>query len=70
MRDADADPRSTSRPLELVGTLESINRAERLIKDVIAEAGFCSASILFHFHNLLCSCSSALRSDLKLIVCC
>lgn len=42
MRDADADPRAASRPLELVGTLESINRAERLIKDVIAEVGFCS----------------------------
>ncbi|KAG6388914.1 hypothetical protein SASPL_150350 [Salvia splendens] len=38
VRDADADPRAVSRPLELVGTLESINRAERLIKDVIAEA--------------------------------
>ncbi|KAH6795346.1 hypothetical protein C2S51_036332 [Perilla frutescens var. frutescens] len=38
VRDADADPRSTARPLELVGTLESINRAEKLIKDVIAEA--------------------------------
>ncbi|KAK6116732.1 hypothetical protein DH2020_049552 [Rehmannia glutinosa] len=38
MRDADADPRSTTRPLELVGTLEDINKAERLIKDVIAEA--------------------------------
>ena len=41
VRDADADPRAVSRPLELVGTLESINRAERLIKDVIAEVGFC-----------------------------
>ncbi|XP_051139337.1 uncharacterized protein LOC127257086 isoform X2 [Andrographis paniculata] len=38
MRDADADPRSATRPLELVGTLESINKAEKLIKDVIAEA--------------------------------
>ncbi|KAL1542763.1 hypothetical protein AAHA92_19809 [Salvia divinorum] len=38
VRDADADPRAVSRPLELVGTLESINRAERLIKGVIAEA--------------------------------
>ncbi|GAB2225376.1 hypothetical protein Droror1_Dr00006168 [Drosera rotundifolia] len=37
-KDADADPRSTSRPVELVGTLESINKAEKLIKDVIAEA--------------------------------
>ncbi|KAL8485790.1 hypothetical protein ACS0TY_027900 [Phlomoides rotata] len=38
MRDADADPRSSSRPVELVGTLESINKAEKLIKNVIAEA--------------------------------
>ncbi|CAA0837684.1 KH domain-containing protein [Striga hermonthica] len=38
MRDADADPRSTSRPVELVGTLEDINKAEKLIKGVIAEA--------------------------------
>ncbi|KAI3464275.1 hypothetical protein Pfo_020938 [Paulownia fortunei] len=38
MRDADADPQSASRPLELVGTLENINKAEKLIKDVIAEA--------------------------------
>ncbi|PIN22352.1 K-homology type RNA binding protein [Handroanthus impetiginosus] len=38
LRDADADPRAASRPLELVGTLASINKAEKLIKDVIAEA--------------------------------
>lgn len=37
-RDADADPRAPARPVELVGTLESLNKAERLIKDVIAEA--------------------------------
>ncbi|KAK6937968.1 K Homology domain, type 1 [Dillenia turbinata] len=37
-RDADADPYSTARPVELIGTLDSINRAEKLIKDVIAEA--------------------------------
>ncbi|KAJ0975065.1 hypothetical protein J5N97_017030 [Dioscorea zingiberensis] len=38
-RDADADPRSTSRPVELIGKLEDINRAEQLIKAVIAEVG-------------------------------
>ncbi|KAL3845706.1 hypothetical protein ACJIZ3_003109 [Penstemon smallii] len=38
MRDADADPRSATRPLELVGTIENINMAEKLIKGVIAEA--------------------------------
>ncbi|KAJ6798433.1 far upstream element-binding protein 1-like isoform X1 [Iris pallida] len=37
-RDAQADPNSSTRPVELVGTLEQINKAERLIKDVIAEA--------------------------------
>ncbi|PKA55960.1 hypothetical protein AXF42_Ash014632 [Apostasia shenzhenica] len=37
-RDVDADPHSTSRPVELIGTLENINKAERLIRDVIAEA--------------------------------
>lgn len=37
-RDADADPRSATRPVELVGSLESLNKAENLIKDVIAEA--------------------------------
>ncbi|CAN4081344.1 unnamed protein product [Withania somnifera] len=38
MRDADTDPRAASRPVELIGTLENINKAEKLIKDVIAEA--------------------------------
>uniref|UniRef100_A0A2P2L198 Uncharacterized protein MANES_02G207700 n=2 Tax=Rhizophora mucronata TaxID=61149 RepID=A0A2P2L198_RHIMU len=37
-RDADADPRSTTRPVELIGTLSSINKAEKLINAVIAEA--------------------------------
>lgn len=37
-RDADADPRAPTRPVELVGTAESLNKAESLIKDVIAEA--------------------------------
>nr|XP_029122509.1 LOW QUALITY PROTEIN: far upstream element-binding protein 2-like [Elaeis guineensis] len=37
-RDADADPRSSSRPVELIGSLENINKADQLIKDVIAEA--------------------------------
>ncbi|KAF8376920.1 hypothetical protein HHK36_030291 [Tetracentron sinense] len=37
-RDADADPNSSSRPVELLGSLESINKAEKMIKDVIVEA--------------------------------
>nr|GMD60683.1 far upstream element-binding protein 1-like isoform X2 [Ipomoea batatas] len=37
-RDAESDPRSSTRSVELIGTLENIEKAERLIKDVIAEA--------------------------------
>ncbi|XP_043722210.1 far upstream element-binding protein 1 isoform X2 [Telopea speciosissima] len=37
-RDADSDPYSETRPVELIGTLDNINKAEKLIKDVIAEA--------------------------------
>ncbi|KAG1331233.1 putative far upstream element-binding protein 1 [Cocos nucifera] len=37
-RDAEADPHSTTRPVELIGTVENINKAKQLIKDVIAEA--------------------------------
>lgn len=36
-RDADADPLSGTRPVELIGTLENIAKAEKLIRDVIAE---------------------------------
>ncbi|CAK7328848.1 unnamed protein product [Dovyalis caffra] len=37
-RDAEADPQSTTRPVELIGTLSSISKAEKLINAVIAEA--------------------------------
>ncbi|XP_044511057.1 far upstream element-binding protein 2 isoform X2 [Mangifera indica] len=37
-RDAEADPYSATRPVELVGTLSNINKAEKLISAVIAEA--------------------------------
>ncbi|OVA14551.1 K Homology domain [Macleaya cordata] len=37
-RDAEADRSSSTRPVELIGSLENINKAEKLIKDVIAEA--------------------------------
>ena len=40
MRDAEADPNAPSRPVELIGTPESINKAEKLIKDVIAEVSY------------------------------
>ncbi|KAJ1390853.1 K-like proteiny domain [Sesbania bispinosa] len=36
-RDADADPHSATRPVELIGTLESIEKAEKLMSAVIAE---------------------------------
>nr|XP_043628627.1 far upstream element-binding protein 2-like [Erigeron canadensis] len=37
-RDMDADPHSLTREVELTGSEESIEKAERLIKDVLAEA--------------------------------
>ncbi|XP_075648964.1 uncharacterized protein LOC142619648 isoform X2 [Castanea sativa] len=37
-RDADADPQSATRPVEIIGTLDSITKAEKLINAVIAEA--------------------------------
>ncbi|KAL5984879.1 hypothetical protein ACLOJK_041838 [Asimina triloba] len=37
-RDADADPYSQTRDVELIGTSEQVSRAEQLIKDVIAES--------------------------------
>ncbi|PON71387.1 Polyribonucleotide nucleotidyltransferase [Trema orientale] len=37
-RDVDADPYSTTRPVEIIGTLDNINKAEKLISAVIAEA--------------------------------
>jgi far upstream element-binding protein len=36
-KDADVSAEAVTRPVELVGTLESINKAEQLIKSVIAE---------------------------------
>ncbi|KAJ3678096.1 hypothetical protein LUZ60_001899 [Juncus effusus] len=38
VKDADADPNSSTRAVELIGTTSCINKAERLIKDVLAEA--------------------------------
>ncbi|KAG6656256.1 far upstream element-binding protein 1-like isoform X1 [Carya illinoinensis] len=37
-RDADAEPYSATRPVEIIGSLENINKAEKLISAVIAEA--------------------------------
>jgi far upstream element-binding protein len=36
-KDVDADSTAPTRPVELVGSLESIDKAEQLIKSVIAE---------------------------------
>lgn len=36
-RDAEADPNSSTRPVELTGNMENINKAENLIEEVIAE---------------------------------
>ncbi|KAF8018217.1 hypothetical protein BT93_H3187 [Corymbia citriodora subsp. variegata] len=38
VRDAEADMSSSTRPVELTGTKENISKAEKLIRDVIAEA--------------------------------
>uniref|UniRef100_A0A2N9F6V9 K Homology domain-containing protein n=1 Tax=Fagus sylvatica TaxID=28930 RepID=A0A2N9F6V9_FAGSY len=36
--DMDADPYAATRPVEIIGTLDNINKAEKLISSVIAEA--------------------------------
>lgn len=36
-RDAEADPNSALRPVEIIGNLASIEKAEKLINTVIAE---------------------------------
>jgi len=37
-RDSDADPFSPTRQVELIGPLDRVNKAEQLIKDIIAQA--------------------------------
>uniref|UniRef100_K7MDM6 K Homology domain-containing protein n=1 Tax=Glycine max TaxID=3847 RepID=K7MDM6_SOYBN len=44
-RDADADPLCATRSVELIGILESIDKAEKLMNVVIAEA---DAGVLLH----------------------
>lgn len=39
-RDADAEPYSATRPVEIIGSLENINKAEKLINAVIAEVSY------------------------------
>lgn len=48
-RDAEADPRSATRPVELLGTLESLNKAETLIKYVITEVWIIANIIMLSF---------------------
>ena len=35
--DMDADPYAATRPMEIIGTLDNINKAEKLISSIIAE---------------------------------
>ncbi|GLJ31062.1 hypothetical protein SUGI_0621650 [Cryptomeria japonica] len=53
-RDADADPFSPTREIELIGPLDRINKAEQLIKDIIAQAdvGVSGAQIARGFNGL------------------
>ena len=53
-RDADADPYSATRHVELVGSLENITKAEKLIKDVIAEVPWLSFSFYFSIALPVC----------------
>lgn len=45
-RDADADPHAATRPVEIIGTLSNIDKAEKLINAVIAEV-MCSMVLFF-----------------------
>ncbi|GMY23707.1 Far upstream element-binding protein 3 [Fagus crenata] len=38
--DMNVDPYATTRPVEIIGTLDNINKAEKLISSVIAEVSF------------------------------
>ena len=38
--DMDADPYAATRPVDIIGTLDNINKAEKLISSVIAEVSF------------------------------
>lgn len=49
-RDSDADPQSATRPVEIIGSLESIDKAEKLMSAVIAE-------VICHIQCLSQSCS-------------
>lgn len=49
-RDADSDPYSASRPVEIVGSLDNINKAEKLISAVIAEVFLSFPSCCSHMY--------------------
>lgn len=52
-RDADADPYSATRLVEIIGSLDNITQAEKLISAVIAEVSYClNLALLSH-----CYCS-------------
>lgn len=44
-RDMDADPNSTTRMVELMGTPDQISKAEQLINDVLSEVGLLQTAV-------------------------
>ena len=48
-RDAESDPHSTTRPVEIIGTLDNIKKAEKLITAVIAEVFHAPLFLSFFF---------------------
>lgn len=48
-RDMDADPNSTTRMVELMGTPDQIAKAEQLINDVLSEVGL---FLILEFHGV------------------
>jgi hypothetical protein len=46
-RDADSDPRLSTRQVEIMGSAEQISHAEQLVRDVIAEVRLQPISFLF-----------------------
>ena len=53
-RDSDADPFSPTRQVELIGPLDHVNKAEQLIKDIIAQV----SAFLVHACVLRLFCNS------------
>lgn len=59
VRDADADMALSMRPVELIGSLESINKAEKLIRDVIQEvSSFSNVPRCLNFYTSISTVSN------------